>query len=235
MKRAAYHQPAILPYKPEDGISPFLSAQSLDFLYNMRQVELLNSVNRLTVDTEHDGKTLYDTIYDSARDSTQSALTNNASQAWNIDFFLQSLTSDAKPVHKSLERKLGETFGGLDRFKELFTNNALSMFGNGWTWLVKNESGNLAVMNTYSATCPFTAVPTKDSDVVKGVTYSKLQRGLGQRYYARLFPVLGISMWQEAFLPDYGLDRTQYVENFWKVVNWELVDERIMTSGGRFR
>ncbi|KAJ2339883.1 hypothetical protein GGF43_006538 [Coemansia sp. RSA 2618] len=106
------------------------------------------------------------------------------------------------------------------------------MFGNGWTWLVINESGNLSVMNTYSATCPFTAVRFKAGTPARGITYATMQRGQINRFAAKLLPVLGISMWQEAFLPDYALDRAAYIDNFWKVVNWELVEQRVMSSFG---
>ncbi|KAJ2773054.1 hypothetical protein GGI18_004781, partial [Coemansia linderi] len=91
---ARYHQAAFLPYSCENGVGSFMSAPSLDFLYNMRQVELINNVNRLTEGSVHEANSLYRVIFDAAQDTTQTALLNNASQAWNIDFFLQTLTVD---------------------------------------------------------------------------------------------------------------------------------------------
>ncbi|KAJ2852767.1 hypothetical protein IWW36_000124 [Coemansia brasiliensis] len=230
---AAYHQMAILPYDAEDGVAPFLSPQSIDFLYNMRQVELINTVNQMTAGTDFEGRTLYDTVYASSQDPTQAALANNASQAWNIDFFLQGLTNDQQPPSSLLQQTISQNFGNFERFQAVFSANALSIFSNGWTWLVMNQGGKLSVMNTYSATCPFTAIPSNNRDDVQGVTYSTIQRAHNQRPFVKLLPVLGLSMWQEAFLPDYGLDRQSYVNNFWKVVNWQTVDERMVTSGSK--
>ncbi|KAJ2561687.1 kinetochore-associated Ndc80 complex subunit ndc80 [Coemansia sp. RSA 1822] len=227
----AYHQPAVLPYKVEDGLTPFLSPAALDFLYNMRQVELINNANRLSVGTELENKTLYDTIMGAVRDPKLVPLTNNASQAWNIDFFLQSLTNTAQDPSSTVERVVGARFGGFEKFKASFTQSALAMFGNGWTWLVVNESGTLSVLNTFNAGCPFVSVSMKANTGINGVTYASIQRAQNQRTVARVLPVLGLSMWQEAYIPDYGLDRAAYVNNFWKVINWERVEQRQRGSG----
>ncbi|KAJ2863045.1 hypothetical protein GGH94_003876 [Coemansia aciculifera] len=232
---AHYHQAALLPYGCENGVGSFLSAPSLDFLYNMRQVELINNVNRLTEGSVHEASSLIRVIYDSAQDPTQTALLNNASQAWNIDFFLQTLTVEPTNLREDVRRQIAEQFVSFDRFKTTFAESALSMFGNGWTWLVMNETGQLSVMNTYNAGSPFTAVPSKESNAMKGLSYSAIQRSAGRRPFIKLSPIIGLSMWQESFLPDYGLDRETYVSRFWDVINWTVVHERMLStrSGSR--
>ncbi|KAI8320387.1 manganese and iron superoxide dismutase [Martensiomyces pterosporus] len=228
--KARFHQPALLPYDAEKGLAPFLSAQSLDFLYKMRQVELINNVNRLSEGTDYETKSLLATIYDAAQDPSQTALQNNASQAWGIDFFLQSLTAEPRAPREDTRRQIAEQFGSFERFKETFTQSALALFGNGWTWLVMNESGQLSVMSTFNAGTPFTAIPSSKSAQAKGVSYSSVTRNFGRRPFVKLAPVLGLSMWQEAFLPDYGLDREAYVKRFWDAVNWQVVHERLMNT-----
>lgn len=39
-------------------------------------------------------------------------------------------------------------FGSVDGFKEVFTKNAITNFGSGWTWLVKKQDGTVDVVNT---------------------------------------------------------------------------------------
>ncbi|KAJ2811345.1 hypothetical protein H4S07_002120, partial [Coemansia furcata] len=114
---ACYHQAALLPYSCDNGVGSFLSAPSLDFLYNMRQVELINNVNRLTEGSVHETSSLYRVIYDSAQDSTQTALLNNASHAWNIDFFLQTLSVEPVNLREDVRRQIAEQFLSFDRFK----------------------------------------------------------------------------------------------------------------------
>lgn len=231
-----YHKPAGLPYDPAKGLSPFLSAPSVDFLYNMRQVDLINSINRLSEGTEHENASLLRIVYDSYQDPDKRALLNYASQAWNLDFFMQSLTNKSDQVpREDVRRQIADSFDSFDRFKEAFSQSALAMFGNGWTWLVLNDNGQLSVMNTYNADSPFTAISSNPKRMDKGLSYTTLQKGVGRRPFVKLTPILGISMWQEAFLPDYGLDRGTYINRFWDAVNWDVVHERLLPpiSGSR--
>ncbi|KAJ2663410.1 hypothetical protein IWW48_001293 [Coemansia sp. RSA 1200] len=228
------HQPAILPYNIKDGLAPFLSEPSLDLLYNVRQVELINNVNRLTEGTEYERKSLYDVIYQSSQDPSQTSLMRYASQAWNIDFFMQTMTKDPKPMREDVRRMLSSQFGSVERFKDVFKGSALAMFGSGWTWLVLNSNGTLSVMNTYNATTPFTAVQTSGSKYLKGTSYVSISKNIHHRPFITIVPILGLSMWQEAFIPDYALDRETYINNYWDVVNWSAVRERmLMNSSNR--
>ncbi|KAJ2854991.1 hypothetical protein J3B02_002392, partial [Coemansia erecta] len=227
---AQYHQPSILPYNPKSGLSPFLSAPSLDFLYNMRQVQLLDNVNRLSEGSEYESKSLMHVITDSALDANKIALTNNASQAWNMDFFLKTLTDDPRPLRDDVRRNIAEKFETFERFQEIFMQCALALFGNGWTWLVANSSGRLSVMNTFNAGSPFTALPSTKNAHPKSASYAKIHSTVSRRPFTRLTPIIGLSMWQEAYLPDYALDRETYIKRFWEVVNWSVVSERLVTS-----
>ncbi|KAJ2589589.1 hypothetical protein H4R99_007408 [Coemansia sp. RSA 1722] len=227
---AEYHQPSILPYNPKKGLAPFLSAPSLDFLYNMRQVQLIENVNRLSEGSEYESKTLMHVITDSAIDPNKIPLTNNASQAWNIDFFLQTLTDDPRPLRDDVRRNIAEQFDTFERFQETFTQCALALFGNGWTWLVSNSSGQLSVMNTYNAGSPFTALPSTKNARPKSASYASIHPTVSRRPFTRLTPIIGLSMWQEAYLPDYALDRESYIKRFWEVINWSVVSERLVTS-----
>ncbi|KAJ1959164.1 kinetochore-associated Ndc80 complex subunit ndc80, partial [Dipsacomyces acuminosporus] len=197
----------------------------------MRQVQLINNINRLSEGTDYETKSLYRVIYDAAQDPSQTALQNNAAQSWNIDFFLQSLTGESSTPREDVKRQIAEQFGSFERFKDAFTQSALALFGNGWTWLVMNESGQLSVMSTFNAGTPFTAIPSNKSAQAKGASYSSVTRSFGRRPFVKLTPVLGLSMWQEAFLPDYGLDREAYVKRFWDAVNWTGLGRTTMNIG----
>ncbi|KAJ1843006.1 hypothetical protein LPJ57_009869, partial [Coemansia sp. RSA 486] len=87
----------------------------------MRQVQLIENVNRLSEGSEYESKTLMHVITDSAIDPNKIPLTNNASQAWNIDFFLQTLTDDPRPLRDDVRRNIAEQFDTFERFQETFT------------------------------------------------------------------------------------------------------------------
>lgn len=80
-----------------------------------------------------------------------------------------------------------------------FNKMALANFGSGWTWLVKKPDGTLDIVNTSNALCPITGEDT---------------------------PLLTCDVWEHAYYIDYRNARAKYLENFWKCVDWNKVQER---------
>ena len=93
-----------------------------------------------------------------------------------------------------------QAFGSFAQFKEKFTNTAVTTFGSGWAWLVKNPDGTLAIESTGNA-----STPLKDGKT----------------------PLLTCDVWEHAYYIDYRNARAAYVEAFWKVVNWQSVADRL--------
>ena len=125
---------------------------------------------------------------------------NNAAQTWNHTFFFQSLTPGQSDMPAKLVEALTESFGSVDTFKELFTKAALGLFGSGWVWLVMDKEHKLSIVQESNAGNPLT----------KGLT-----------------PVMVIDVWEHAYYIDYRNRRAAYIEAFWKVVDWNVVAERI--------
>lgn len=127
------------------------------------------------------------------------AVFNNAAQAWNHTFFFESLTTTAKAVPGEFEKLLVENFGSLDAFKEQFVKAAASLFGSGWVWLVKDGQNRLSVVSESNAGNP-------------------MKKGLK--------PLLVIDVWEHAYYIDYRNRRADYINAFWKLIDWDKVSER---------
>ncbi len=128
--------------------------------------------------------------------SSEGGVFNNAAQVYNHDFFWNGLTPNGSDIPADVESALTETFGSVEKFKEDFTNAAINNFGSGWTWLVKDASGKLSIVSTSNAGTPI----TQD-----------------------LEPVLTCDVWEHAYYIDTRNARPAYLENFWKLVNWDFV------------
>ena len=125
---------------------------------------------------------------------------NNAAQIWNHTFYFEGLAPHAHHIpSKSLYTAIDAKWGDLDTFIAEFTKSALANFGSGWTWLVKKTDGSLDIVNTSAAATPLT---TEDT------------------------PLLTCDVWEHAYYIDYRNARAKYLENFWKVVDWNKISER---------
>lgn len=122
---------------------------------------------------------------------------NNAAQVWNHTFYWHCMSPNGggTPSGKLLE-EIQNTFGSFETFKDEFTQAALGRFGSGWAWLVQNSEGKLQIMSTGNADTPMTD---------------------------NLNALLTCDVWEHAYYIDYRNARPDYVETFWKLVNWDFV------------
>ena len=101
----------------------------------------------------------------------------------------------------TLGSAIDSTFGNFDALKEAFTKAALTRFGSGWAWLVKQSDGTLAVTST----------PNQDSPLMEGIAD------------VTGTPVIGLDVWEHAYYLNYQNRRPDYVSAFWNVVDWNQV------------
>ncbi|AXH15341.1 superoxide dismutase [Malaciobacter mytili] len=125
---------------------------------------------------------------------------NNAAQVFNHDFFWNSLSPKQTEISSEVEAALVENFGSVENFKTEFTNKAIGHFGSGWAWLVKDNAGKLSIVSTSNAATPITE---------------------------ELTPLLTCDVWEHAYYIDCRNARPAYLENFWKLVNWDFVAENL--------
>lgn len=124
---------------------------------------------------------------------------NNAAQIWNHTFYWNCLTpkSNNEPSGK-LADAIKKKFGSFDEFKKLFTESGTKLFGSGWTWLAKNGQGDIEIINESNAGLPM----RKDKKAL-----------------------LTCDVWEHAYYIDYRNARPKYLETFWKIVNWDFVEQ----------
>jgi superoxide dismutase, Fe-Mn family len=183
-----------LPYA-RDALAPHMSAETLDFHYGKHHKAYVDNGNKLIAGTEFENMSLDDMVMKSS-----GKIFNNAAQVWNHTFFWNCLTPTQAAPGKKLTDALVKAFGGVEDFKKQFTESALGNFGSGWTWLVKNNDGSLAIVNTSNAANPMTE---------------------GKK------PLLTCDVWEHAYYIDYRNARPSYLEHFWALVNWEFVETNL--------
>lgn len=184
------HQLPPLPYEI-NALAPHISAETLEFHHGKHHQTYVTNLNNLIPGTEFENLSLEEIVKTSS-----GGIFNNAAQIWNHTFYWNSLspTGGGEPTG-ALADAINATFGSFANFKAEFTKTAVTTFGSGWAWLVKNADGSLALVSTSNAATPLTTGQT---------------------------PLLTCDVWEHAYYIDFRNARPKYLEAFWSLVNWEF-------------
>ncbi|CAG8584227.1 6078_t:CDS:2 [Paraglomus occultum] len=219
------HTPLPVAFEPQKGLGKLFSPTSLTNFYE-NHIRLIEKLNTLVAGTEYEDDTLRGLIQKTARLPEKAQLFNYASQIWNNDFFLQSL-SDSSSLQRDavLTDRLKKEFGSQENFDTQFINSALAIFGSGWTWLAETEYQVLRVVNTYNAGTVLDTTRTQENDV--NTSIPNPSAGM-QLQSTKLNPLLSVCVWEHAYLHDHGIDgRENYLRAFLQHVNWGVVEKRM--------
>ena len=124
------------------------------------------------------------------------AIFNNAAQVYNHDFYWTNLSNKVTKPSLELESQISLAFGSMDAFKKEFQTKALGLFGSGWTWLCIDKEEQLSIVTTSNADNP-------------------IRLGLS--------PLMVCDVWEHAYYLDYKNARADYLENYWKLLNWKFI------------
>ena len=104
-----------------------------------------------------------------------------------------------EPYGKALEL-IERDFGSFEDFTYMFKNIGLSM--RGWVVLSLSQfDRGLSIVG-------------QDAHDVGGIYYDK--------------PILVMDVYEHAYMIDYGIDKSRYIDVFFENVDWEVVNERIL-------
>lgn len=189
------HELPELPYGKNE-LEPYISAETLDYHHGKHHQAYVTNLNNLITGTDYENSTLEEIVKNS-----EGGLFNNAAQVWNHTFYWNSLSPNGGgEPNGDIAGAIVESFGSYDEFKEQFSKSAITNFGSGWTWLVK-EGDKLAILNTDDA----------DSALAHGKE-----------------ALLTIDVWEHAYYIDYRNARPKYVEAYWNLVNWNFANRNLV-------
>ncbi len=95
-------------------------------------------------------------------------------------------------------------FADVAEFKQVFTTAAKAVEGPGWTVLAWHPG--------YSRLMPLNVEKHNDKSISGAI------------------PVLVLDVWEHAYMLDYGIQRPQWVDAWWKLVNWNDVERRVVAA-----
>lgn len=189
-----------LPYA-YNALEPAIDAKTMEIHYTKHHKAYFNNFLAALKDSPAAEMDLMDLF---ANVSKQSAsIRNNGGGYYNHKLFWENLSPVKTSPSASLKSAVEKNFGSMEKFKEEFSNAAKKHFGSGWAWLSVGADGKLFVSDTLNQDNPLMDVAEK--------------RGT---------PLLCLDVWEHAYYLHYQNRRPEYVDNFWDIVNWDIVSKR---------
>jgi Fe-Mn family superoxide dismutase len=188
-----------LPYDYA-ALEPHIDEETMRIHHDKHHQAYVDNANKALDGTEWADRSVEDVLgsLDSLGDK-KAAVQNNAGGHANHSLFWEIMSPEGGgEPDGELAAAISDAFGGFDAFKETLTQNGVTRFGSGWSWLVWNGSA----LEAYSTA-------NQDSPLSQGHE-----------------PVLGIDVWEHAYYLRYQNRRPDYLAAWWNVVNWPEVARR---------
>jgi len=187
-----------------DSLQAAIDTQTMEIHYTKHAATYCKNLNEAyNAELGNKNKSLEDVLHKISKYSTK--MRNNAGGHYNHEMFWQCLTPNIANPSDKLVTALVANFGSIDAFKTQFADAAKTRFGSGWAWLIKTKDGKLAICST-----PNQDNPLMNMSEIKGK------------------PLLCLDVWEHAYYLKYQNKRADYIANFWKIVDWNFVEKRLM-------
>jgi superoxide dismutase, Fe-Mn family len=180
----------------ENALAPHISPETIQYHYGKHHQAYVTNLNKLIEGTPNASKSLEEIVK-----SSDGGVFNNAAQVWNHTFYWHCMKpGGGGQPNGAIAEAIQSSFGGYDKLRQEFANAAVTQFGSGWAWLVK-EGGKLAIKKTPNAETPLT-------------TSAKA--------------LLTIDVWEHAYYVDYRNARPKYIDTFLDhLINWDFANKNL--------
>lgn len=185
-----------------DALEPHIDARTMEVHYSKHYLGYTNNLNKALTESGINPISIEDLLKN--LDMTNMPLRNNAGGYYNHGLFWENLTKEGEAFPKGeLAKAIVRDFGSFTAFKTKMSEAGTKQFGSGWAWLVTDANGILSIGST----------PNQDNPLMPGMKISGT-------------PVLALDVWEHAYYLKYQNKRDSYIEAFFNVINWEVVNAR---------
>ena len=183
-----------------DALEPYIDAKTMEIHHIKHHQTYVDKLNAALENTEWADTSIEELLQsvDILWQDIKQAVKNHGWGHWNHSFFRKCLTPGWKTPTDECKKVINSSFGSMDILKDRFFASAMTVFGSGWTWLVKDYD-NIVIKNTANQDNPLM---------------------LGEK------ALLWIDLREHAYYIKNQNRRAEYLEHIWNVVDWEYVESR---------
>ena len=189
-----------LPYG-YDALEPHIDARTMEIHHSKHHQAYVDNANKALEGTDLADAPVEEVLrrIDELPEDKRAPVRNNAGGHANHSLFWEIMGAGGGGEPSGvLADAIASALGSFDDFKTAVTQNGVTRFGSGWSWLVWNGTG----LEAYST-------PNQDSPLMQGHV-----------------PILGVDVWEHAYYLNYQNRRPDYLAAWWNVVNWDAVAAR---------
>ncbi|MBA6156198.1 superoxide dismutase [Tenacibaculum sp. S7007] len=185
-----------------DALEPNIDARTMEIHHSKHHNGYTTKLNAAIAGTDLDGKSIEDILGN--LDMSNGGVRNNGGGFYNHSLFWTVMNpEDRGYLSGELKDAIEAEFGSKEAFIDAFSKAAATQFGSGWAWLCVHKGGKVEVCST----------PNQDNPLMPGVTCGGT-------------PILGLDVWEHAYYLNYQNRRPDYIDAFFKVINWNEVERR---------
>lgn len=185
-----------------DALEPNIDARTMEIHHSKHHNGYTTKLNAAIEGTDLEGKSIEDILTN--LDMSNAGVRNNGGGFYNHSLFWTVMNpEDRGYLSGELKDAIEAEFGSKEAFIDAFSKAAATQFGSGWAWLCVHKGGKIEVCST----------PNQDNPLMPGVACGGT-------------PILGLDVWEHAYYLNYQNRRPDYIDAFFKVINWNEVERR---------
>lgn len=193
---------------PYDALEPIIDEETMKIHHTRHHQAYINKLENTLKNVEQPLEDINYYIYNwrkikNVKYRVKTDIINFSGGHFNHAFFWNVMCPQGKsePICNELTVYINKAFGSFDKMVETFNSAAESLFGSGWVWLCYDMiDDTLAIRKT----------PNQDCIVTRAT---------------RFVPILNLDVWEHAYYLKYKNDRSTYIKNWWKIVDWGCVSK----------
>ncbi|WP_339917787.1 superoxide dismutase [Yeosuana marina] len=195
-----------------EALEPHFDKETMTIHHTRHHQGYVNNLNAAVEGTDAENETLETILKNISKHST--AVRNNGGGHYNHSLFWETLSPTGKTTPDGLlAEEINKVFGNLDELKDQIKQAGLGQFGSGWAWLIVKYNGTLAVVATANQDNPL-----MDTNIAN-----------------QGYPILGVDVWEHAYYLKYQNKRADYLDAFWSVLDWNVVEKKYAEALGKLK
>lgn len=191
-----------LPYE-YDALTPVIDQETLMFHHDRHYKTYVDNLNNTLADYPELQKMSLRELLTGLEElpaAARASIRNNGGGVYNHELYFDAMKGPVgQEPSGDLAQALERDFGSFRQWKEQMKQAAVSQFGSGWAWLVKDGQGKLSILQTANQEVPDLTAYT---------------------------PLFLVDVWEHAYYLQYQNRRADYVEGWFGLINWRKAQRR---------